>query len=152
MPPLRRVLLSRAWLAAIGYALFAYGFHTVGNQLGFYVQYWWFQIAAHYVSASAVALVLARTGLDMGLRGRRLVAFVVGFSFLGAIGWEVVEYLAIFENLHFWGIEDSLMDLAADAVGVASVLALLGTRLRPVIDPTVETPVPSSPIGDSRSG
>jgi hypothetical protein len=135
VPPTRKVVLNRAWLFALGYAVFAYAFHSVGNATGLYVRYWWFQLAAHYVSASAVALLVARVGLEIGLRGSKLAAFVVVFAGAGAVGWEVVEFLGLFENLHFWGIEDSAVDLLADAVGIGSVLLLLRTRVRPVLNP-----------------
>jgi hypothetical protein len=139
VPSIRRILLTRAWLFALSYALFAYAFHSYGNATGLYVRYWWFQLAAHYVSASAVALLVARVGLDVGLRGRSLVGFVVFFATAAAVGWEFVEYLGLFENLHFWGIEDSAVDLLADAAGIGTVLVLLRTRIRPVLDPTDET-------------
>lgn len=140
MASLRRLVVNRAWAFALSYGFFAFAFHTVGNDTGLYVRFWWFQLLAHFVSASAVALLVARVALDAGLSGRRLVVFVVVFSGVGAVGWEAVEYLGLFENLHFWGFEDSLLDLAADAVGIATVLVLLRTRVRPVIDPNAETP------------
>ncbi|MFB6155976.1 MAG: hypothetical protein ABEJ22_08775 [Haloferacaceae archaeon] len=139
MTAVRRVLVNRAWLFALAYALFAYTFHSVGNATGLYVRYWWFQLLTHYISASAVALLVARVGLGIGLRGTRLAAFVVAFAGAGAVGWEVVEYLGLFANLHFWGFDDSAVDLLADAVGIATVLLLLRTRVRPALDPGDET-------------
>lgn len=140
MARLRRLVFSRAWAFAIGFGLFAYAFHKAGSILGFYPRFFWFQMVAHFLSAAAMALLLARFGLDAGLRGRRLVGFVVGFSVVGAIGWELVEYYRLVPSLHWWGVEDSLLDLAMDAVGVSVVLLSLRTRLRPVVDPTRETP------------
>lgn len=141
----------RAWLFAIAFAAFAYGFHAVGNATGLYTRYWWFQIAAHYVSASALALLVARVGLALGLPWRRLVPFVVVVAGAGAVSWEVVEYLGLFENLHFWGVDDSLLDLAADAVGFATVLVLLWkTRVRDAVDPNAETPPPFSALPGGR--
>lgn len=140
MAPLGRLLFSRAWLFAIGFAVFAYSLHKVGASLGYYPRFFWFQLVTHFVSATAMALLLARFGLDTGLRGSRLVLFVVAFSAVGAVGWELTEYFNLWPNLNWWGIEDSLLDLAMDSLGVALVLVLLRTRLRPVIDPTRETP------------
>lgn len=133
------LLASRAWLFAIGFGAFAYSFHKVGAALGYYPRFFWFQMLAHLLSAAAMALLLARFGLDSGLVGSRLVAFVVAFSLVGAVGWEVTEYLNLWPNLNWWGIEDSLLDLAMDALGVGTVLVLLRTRLRPVVDPTDST-------------
>lgn len=144
----RRVLRSRSWFYVLAFAAFAYAFHKVGATLGFYSRFPWFQIAAHYFSATGLALVVARVGLDVGLRGRRLAGFVVVLAALGAVGWEVVEYLAVFPWLHFWGIDDMLIDLVADALGVATVLVLLRTRLRPVVDPAAETPSLATLVGD----
>ena len=146
MPSLRRLLLSRAWLFAVAFGCFAYSFHKIGARLGYYPRFFWFQMAAHFFSASAMALLLARAGLDMGLRRRPLVGFVIAFSLVGAVGWEYLEYIKFFKALHWWGIEDSLLDLGMDALGVGTILALLGTRIRPVIDPTVETPGPSDAL------
>lgn len=140
MARLRRLLFSRAWLFAVGFGLFAYAFHSVGARLGYYPRFFWFQMVAHVLSAAAMALLLARFGLDAGLRDRRLVGFVVGFSVVGAVGWELAEYFKLTPGLHWWGIEDSLLDLAMDAIGVAVVLLSLRTRLRPVVDPRRETP------------
>ncbi|MFB6163589.1 MAG: hypothetical protein ABEJ31_00345 [Haloarculaceae archaeon] len=145
MTRLRRLVRSRAWLFAVAFGLFAYLFHKVGSAMGYYPRFFWFQMAAHFLSATAMALLLARAGLDGGLRGRALVAFVLGFSALGAVGWEVVEYLGVFPSLHWWGLDDSLLDLCMDTLGVATVLSLLGTRVRPVINPTLETPLPGRP-------
>lgn len=151
MPSVRRLLVSRAWLWAAAFGLFAYVFHTVGSAMGYYPRFFWFQMVAHYLSASAMALLLARAGLDSGLRGRGLVGFVVGFSLVGAVGWEVVEYLGIFPSLHWWSVQDSLLDLVMDGFGVATIIALLGTRIRPVVDPTQETPTPTIPLLERRS-
>ena len=148
MPPLRRLLVTRAWLFAIAFGLFAYGFHKVGSVTGLYLEFGWFQIAAHFLSAAAMTVLIARTALDMGLTGRAFLAFVLAFATLGAVGWEVFEYLQIIPSLIWWGIGDSLLDLAVDAVGVATVLVLFRTRLRPALDPTMETP----PVLNYRSG
>lgn len=149
----RRALRSRSWFYVLVFAAFAYSFHKVGATLGFYSRFWWFQIVAHYLSAAGVALVLARVGLDARLRGRRLDVFVAVLAALGALGWEVVEYLAVFPFLHFWGVEDMTIDLAADALGVGTVLLLLRTRIRAVLDPAAGTPTLSSLVagrdGDS---
>lgn len=156
MTSVRRVFLTRAWIyawvVAIGFGAFAYSFHKVGALQGWYGRWWWFQIAAHYFSAAGVALLLARVGLDLRLRGPRLVAFVVGLTAVGALGWEVAEYLALFPKLHFWGVDDMLIDLAADSAGILTVLALLRTGLRRVIDPRTETPTLSelAPGGGER--
>ena len=140
MATYRQVLFSRAWLFAVGFGVFAYSFHKLGSILGYYPRFFWFQMVAHFLSAMAMALLLARFGLDSGLRGQSLIVFVVGFSIVGAVGWELVEYLELRSDLIWWGIEDSLLDLTMDAIGIAFVLFLLRTRLRPVIDPTKETP------------
>jgi len=147
MAPISRVAFSRAWLFAVAFGLFAYGFHKVGAVSGFYPRFFWFQMVAHYLSASAMALLLVRFGLTAGLQGRRLVVFVLAFSLVGAVGWEVVEYLKVFPSLHWWGIEDSLLDLGMDALGVASVLILLRTRIRPLVDPGAPTPTVSDVVG-----
>lgn len=135
-----RLLFSRAWLFAIGLGVFAYTFHKIGSILGLYPRFFWFQMVAHFLSATAMALLLARFGLDSGLRGRVLWLFVVVFSIVGAVGWELVEYFELWPTLIWWGIEDSLLDLFMDALGVATILVFLKTRLRPVIDPTLRTP------------
>lgn len=121
---------DRSWGVVILWALFAFSFHSAGNVNGMYERYWWFQVIAHYWSASALAALFARAGLSLGYRGWRLVAFVVGFSAVGALGWELVEYLKLFENLHFHGFDDSAIDLVADSVGVTTVLAYLWHKTR----------------------
>lgn len=152
MASLGRLLFSRAWLFAIGFGVFAYSFHKVGASLGYYPRFFWFQMLTHFVSATAMALLLARFGLDAGLRGSRLVLFVVVFSAVGAVGWELTEYFKLWPDLNWWGIEDSLLDLGMDALGIALVLILLKTRLRPVIDPTKETPSIREVVSHGRLG
>lgn len=153
MGQFRRLVLSRAWLFAVGFGVFAYSFHKVGSILGLYPRFFWFQMVAHLLSAAAMALLLVRFGLVVGLDGRRLVGFIVAFSIVGALGWELVEYLELRSDLIWWGIEDSLLDLSMDALGIGLVLYLLRTRLRPVIDPTQETPPVREIVtpGDARS-
>lgn len=135
-----RLLTSRAWLFAIAFGVFAYSFHKVGSILGFYPRFFWFQMVAHFLSAAAMAVLLVRFGLAVRVHGTRLVVFVVAFSIVGAVGWELVEYLELRSDLIWWGIEDSLLDLSMDALGVGLVLYFLRTRFRPIIDPTQETP------------
>lgn len=142
MTTLRRVLLSRAWLFAISYGLFAYVFHQIGAESLWYPRFFWYQLVAHFLSASGVALLLARFGISAGLDGRRLLVFVVAFSLAGAIGWEVTEYLGIWRGLHWWGIDDSLLDLSMDLLGIGTVLFVFRTRFRAVLDPSMETPSP----------
>jgi VanZ family protein len=111
-----------------------------------YVRYDWFQVAAHFWSATAMALILVVASRSLRLDGFAALAFVVGLSAVGAFGWELVEYLGIFENLHFWGFEDSLIDLTADAIGVGLVLVL--TELPRAFDRLVLTrpsPIEESP-------
>jgi hypothetical protein len=106
----------------------AYVFHAVGNANGLYLKHWWFQIVAHYWSATAVAGLLAVAGLSLDLRGRRVVVFVVSLTAVGAFGWELVEFFGVFEHLNFHGFGDFLVDTASNTVGLATVLALLRRR------------------------
>jgi hypothetical protein len=135
MTSLRRLLLSRGWIWVLSFGLFAYLFHKIGSVSGFYPRFFWFQMLTHYFSASAMALLLARVGLDAELRDRTLVVFVVGFSLVGAGGWELLEYYRVVPSLHWHGIEDSALDLVMDGAGVGTVLFLLRTRFRPIIEP-----------------
>jgi len=118
------------WLLAIGYGIVAYAVHQSGVILGYYPRFFWFQLVTHFLSASAMALLLVVVGRRLGLPPVWLVAFVFAFSAVGAVGWELVEYLGVFPALNWWGIEDSLLDLAVDAVGVGTILALFRPRPR----------------------
>jgi hypothetical protein len=120
---------TRDWAVALLWGVCALVFHHWGNTTGLYVRYDWFQVAAHFWSATAMALILVVTARTLHLDGGRAVLFVVVFSAVGALGWELVEYLGIFENLHFWGFRDSFIDLVADTIGVSMVLGL-GSLLR----------------------
>ena len=128
MSPLPSLSRRRLWGVAACWGLAAYVFHAVGNANGLYLKHWWFQIAAHYWSATAVAGLLAVAGLSLDLRGRRLVVFVVSLTAVGAFGWELVEFYGVFEHLNFHGFGDFLVDTASNTVGLATVLALLRRR------------------------
>lgn len=124
MPPSPPLPRSHPWLVSVGFGTFAYSFHKVGSVLGFYQEFFWFQLVTHLLSSSAMALILLNSGHALGFQGRSLVWFVVVLGFVGAIGWELVEYLEIFPNLIWWGLDDSLLDLAMDAIGVATILRM----------------------------
>jgi hypothetical protein len=128
----------------------AYAFHAVGNANGLYLKHWWFQIVAHYWSATAVAGLLAVAGLSLDLRGRRLAAFVVGLTAVGAFGWELVEFLGVFEHLNFHGFGDFLVDTASNTAGLATVLALLRRR-RSTDGSAARSPFGRSGVGASAS-
>lgn len=112
----------RAWSIAVGYAGFAYALHKVGASLGYYPRFGWFQVVTHFVSASALALLLVRAGQTASLSPTGLLVFVVVGATVGALAWELVEYLGLYPGLHWWGVDDSLLDLTVDAVGVTVAL------------------------------
>lgn len=119
------------WLFAISYGLGAYGIHKYGVIVGLYRSLFWFQMLTHFLSATALALLLVVAGRSLGLSARRLVGFVVIGCLLGAVGWEFVEYLELIPWLIWWGIEDSLLDLLMDGFGVSTVLLVWWRRQYP---------------------
>lgn len=146
MPPDRPSLL--AWSVAVTYAVGAYAVHRKGVMLGLYPRFFWFQLVTHFLSASAMAVVLVALGRTIRLPSGRLVAFVLACSAFGAVGWELVEYLGIFPRLHWWGVDDSSMDLVVDGVGVGAVLVVERIR-RGRFGPTREpTPVGEASTSD----
>jgi len=112
------------WIAAALYGLGAYSIHKTGVILGWYYDFFWFQLLTHFLSATALALLLLLAGRTLGLSGRRLLTFVVVGAAVGALSWELVEYLKIFPWLIWWGPADSFIDLVFDALGVSTVLLL----------------------------
>lgn len=134
----------RAWLFAITFGIVAYGIHKTGVILGWYYEFFWFQILTHFLSATAMALLLLMAGRQLRLSSTGLVAFVLVGSAIGALSWELIEYFDVVPWLIWWGIEDSLLDLTADAVGVAMVLLFHRLRFRlgggTVTDSTVADP------------
>lgn len=126
---------SRAWLLSIAYGVFAYALHKTGAHLGYYPRFWWFQMVTHFVSASALALLLYQAGQTLSLEGGTLVGVVIVLSLLGAVGWELVEYLGVFPDLHWWGPADSLLDMTMNVVGIGSVITVIRARRAHPIDP-----------------
>ena len=124
MPPSLPLPRRHTWLVSVGFGGFAYSVHKVGSVLGFYQEFFWFQLLTHLLSSSAMALILLNGGHELGFHGRALVWFVVVLGAAGALSWELVEYLEIFPTLIWWGPEDSLLDLLMDALGVATMLRL----------------------------
>jgi hypothetical protein len=95
-------------------------------------------MVTHFVSASALALVLLRAGQAVGLSGSDLLALTVVGVAAGAVCWELIEYLDLIPWLHWWGLDDSLLDMTMNTVGLAVVLARHRTALRDrptVLDP-----------------
>ncbi|MFB6268122.1 MAG: hypothetical protein ABEI31_10715 [Halodesulfurarchaeum sp.] len=134
----------RTWLLAISYGLFAYGIHKIGVILGYYRGFFWFQLLTHFLSASALALLLLLVGRTLSLSPSSLVVFVLAGSAVGAVGWEVVEYLGVVPWLIWWGPTDSLLDLTNDLIGIVVVLALHRVRGR-TFRPTDSSSTPTAP-------
>lgn len=124
MPPSSPIPRRHPWLVSFGFGCFAYSFHKVGSLLGLYQEFFWFQLLTHLLSSSAMALILLNSGHALGFQGRALVWFVIVLGAAGALSWELVEYLEIFSNLIWWGLDDSLLDLLMDAIGVVAMLRL----------------------------
>ncbi len=124
MPPSSLRPRNHPWVWTVGFAGFAYGFHKTGSFLGYYQEFFWFQMLAHLISSTALTLLLRNVGVGLGLQGTPLVFMVVGLAAIGAVGWEVIEYLGIFPDLIWWGLGDSLLDLIMDTAGIATILGL----------------------------
>jgi hypothetical protein len=106
--------------------------HTLGATSGLYLTYGWFQNLTHAASASALAGLVAVIGITFSYRQGTLLAFVIGATAAGAIGWEVVEYFGLLDAygvwLHFHSVQDMLVDMSANAVGVTAALIVLYVR------------------------
>jgi hypothetical protein len=106
--------------------------HTVGNETGLYFQFGWYQNLTHAWSASALAGLLAVAGLRLDLRGFRLVAFVIALATVGALTWELVEYVGLLDPLgvplHFHDVNDAMVDMVSNAVGVSATLGFVWAR------------------------
>lgn len=121
-----------AWGVGLLWGLVVYGVHKYGAIVGLYLAYPWFQNLTHAASASGVAVLLGIAGLHWHLQGRRLVLFVLLGTALGAVGWEIVEYLGWMDRfgvyLMFHSFDDAVVDMASNAVGVATALFVLWWR------------------------
>lgn len=122
----------RLWAPAVAWGVAAWALHRIGAANGLYITFGWFQNLTHAASASAMALLLAVAAFHLGYRGRGLVAFVVVFSLVGAVSWEIVEYFGLLDAygiwLHFHSFHDAAIDMSANAVGVTATLLVLWTR------------------------
>lgn len=132
-----RAVDTRAWVPGLLWGALAYGVHKYGAVVGFYLEYPWFQNLTHAASASGVAILVGLFGLELGYRGRRLLAFVLVVTAAAAVGWEVIEYLGWLDRfgvyLMFHDLNDAMVDMASNTVGVTLALAALwwGTGLTP---------------------
>lgn len=118
------------WLLTISYGLGAYSIHKTGVILGFYPAYFWFQLLTHFLSSTALVLLLLVAGRSLGLGSTSLLAFVLGGWILGVFTWELIEFLDLVPWLTWWGIEDFLVDLASNTVGLLTVLGSYRARNR----------------------
>jgi hypothetical protein len=128
-------------MLALSYGLLAYAIHKVGVIMGFYYTFFWFQLLTHFLSSTALVLLLLVAGRTIGLEATGLVAFVVGAWLVGILSWELVEYLDLVPWLIWWGIGDFLVDLASDTVGLVTVF--LAVRVHGGVGPVEQDPVPS---------
>lgn len=133
-------------MLAISYGLLAYAIHKVGVIMGFYQSFFWFQLLTHFLSSTALVLLLLLAGRTLGLDGTGLVAFVIGAWLVGILTWELVEYLDLVPWLIWWGIEDFLVDLASDTVGLLTVF--VAVRVHGGSAPSDTGPAPASSRGD----
>lgn len=109
----------------------------LGERLGFYETFWWWDLAAHAISG-ALLCCLAAVLFDQLIRsnprrnGILRLAFVLSFSIAIAALWEVVEYLIdqFFDSdAQLGSLDDTMTDIIAHLVGVALSAALLVPRL-----------------------
>lgn len=132
MPRRLRRLDLGTWMVGLGWAAAVYSVHKYGALAGWYFTYPWFQNVTHAGSASGVGVLLGLVGLELGYRRGRLLLFVVGLSALGAVGWELVEYLGWLDNygvyLYFHDLNDAAVDMVSNAVGTTVALAYLWWR------------------------
>jgi hypothetical protein len=122
------------WQAVALWGIAAFLVHAIGNETHLYFRFGWFQNLTHAWSASAMAALLAVAGSSRGLRGRRLVLFVLVGSAVGALTWEAVEYVGLLDPfgvpLHFHDVNDMLVDMASNSVGVSVTLGVLWQTTR----------------------
>jgi hypothetical protein len=117
------------WRVAVLWGITAFLVHFIGNETHLYFHFGWFQNLTHALSASALAGFVAVAGLSRGLRGKHLVGFVLVGTAVGAFSWEAVEYLGLLDGfgvpLHFHDVNDMLVDMASNSVGVTLTLGVL---------------------------
>jgi hypothetical protein len=130
----RRQFELTQWTAAALWGIAAFLVHAIGNETHLYFQFGWFQNVTHAWSASALAGLLAVVGTSRGLRGRRLVTFVLAGTAMAAVAWEAVEYVGLLDPfgvpLHFHDVNDMLVDMASNSVGVSVTLGVLWQTTR----------------------
>lgn len=132
------------WLLAISYGLVAYSIHKTGVILGFYPAYFWFQLLTHFLSSTALVVLLLVAGRSLGVGSTSLLAFVLGGWLLGVFTWELIEFLDLVPWLTWWGIEDFLVDLTTNTLGLLTVLASYRSRTQSGPDPATAEPVVGS--------
>lgn len=129
-----RFHISLPWPFFTGTVLFIFGSLFMGEVLGFYERYWWWDVALHGTSAIGFGLVgfvfvFALFEGDRYAAPHWAVAFIslcVAMT-IGAL-WEVVEFTIdqVFgSNMQKSGLVDTMWDLIVDAIG-ASIAAIAG--------------------------
>jgi hypothetical protein len=119
-----------AWIAAAGFL------HMLG-MLGWYDTVWWWDHLTHAVSAALVAALVYGSLRSQGVLGtqvtdRYAAVFTVLFTLGAGVVWEFVELAAreLAEHvdgppvLEYYGLRDTVLDMAFNGVGAVAVVAL----------------------------
>jgi hypothetical protein len=130
LPNLVGVRLPEGFVVAI--ALFLCGTIFLGEALGFYDRFWWWDLVLHGGSAIGLGLVGVILMLIL-IQGASLSALPIAvslfaFSFAVAVGviWEIFEYAMdqLFDmNMQRSGLPDTMWDLIVNCVGAIAAAA-----------------------------
>jgi hypothetical protein len=119
-----------AWIAAAGFL------HMLG-MLGWYDSVWWWDHVTHTVSAALLAALVYASVLPPAALGSEVTdgyaaLFTVLFTLGAGVFWEFVElaarelseYVDRPPVLEYYGLRDTVLDMAFNGVGAVAVVAL----------------------------
>lgn len=127
----RRELLISAFLVS----WLVFGLNALAMKFYWYSGIWWFDMPMHYLGGALLGLLAIiytkRSILQRPILVWRDVWLLIGLVFLGAFGWEVLEYFLYMNGGDAFYFLDSASDLCFGlAGGVTAVLAHILWRNR----------------------
>jgi hypothetical protein len=129
-----------SWIAVAGFL------HMLG-MLGWYDTVWWWDHLTHTVSAALVAALVyaslqSRYGLGAQVTDAYAAVFTVLFTLGAGVVWEFVElaarelgeYVDRSPVLEYYGLRDTVLDMAFNGVGAVAVVAFDVRAFVPIVD------------------
>jgi VanZ family protein len=86
----------------------------------FYRQFWWFDLAMHFLGGLCASLALGWLGCNRGFTKNKLILVSLVGTFIIGVAWEIGQYILYYPNAYpaTDTLSDILMDMFGAVIGI----------------------------------